>query len=313
MNATKNNESNTADREMVAVRFLDAPRELVWKVWTEPKHIAHWWGPKGFTNTIQMMDVKPGGVWELTMHSPDGISFPNKHIFEEVVKFERLVYVHSAPAFRATITFEEQGTKTKITMRMVFETAELRDQIVKAHKAAEGLEQNMDRLVKHINHVSATSHNTKGDVFFKRIFDAPRQLVFDAWTKCELLEKWWGPKGFTNPRCEIDVRPGGNIRIDMRGSNGITYPMIGTFKEITPPERIVFASSAIDAEEKPIFNVENVVTFEELDGKTVLSVHASVVEVFDKIAYQHMKGMETGWSQSLDRLEEMVHSLAATV
>jgi uncharacterized protein YndB with AHSA1/START domain len=311
--ATKNNEGNTSDRELVAVRFLDAPRELVWKVWTEPRHIAHWWGPKGFTNTIHTMDVKPGGVWEFIMHGPDGINYPNKNTFEEVVKPERLVYVHSAPAFRATITFEEQGAKTKLTMRMVFESAELRDQIVKAHKAAEGLEQNMDRLVKHIGHVSATTHKTLGDVFFKREFDAPRQLVFDAWTKRELLEKWWGPKGFTNPRCDIDVRPGGAIRIDMRGPNGIIYPMIGTFKEITPPERIVFVSGAIDERGKPIFDVENIITFEELNGKTVLSVHASVTEVFDEVAYQHMRGMEIGWSQSLDRLQEMVQTLAPTV
>lgn len=313
MNAAKNDESNTFDRELVAVRFLDAPRDLVWKVWTDPKHIAHWWGPKGFTNTIHKMDVQPGGVWELIMHGPDGINYPNKHIFEEVVKPERLVYVHKSPTFRATITFEEQGAKTKLTMRMVFETAELRDQLIKAHNVAEGLEQNLDRLVNHISYVSATTDKTLSDVFFKRVFDAPRQLVFDAWTKRELLEKWWGPKGFTNPRCDIDVRPGGAIRIDMRGPNGIIYPMIGTFKEITPPERIVFVSGAIDAQGKPIFDVENIVTFEEVNGKTVLSLHASVIEVFDEVAYQHMRGMEIGWSQSLDRLEAMVQTLATTV
>jgi len=319
VNPIKNDEgktsdtSDTSDRELVAVRFFDAPRDLVWKVWTEPKHIAHWWGPKGFTNTIHTMDVKPGGVWEFIMHGPDGVNYPNRSVFEEVIKPERLVYVHKAPAFRTTVTFEEQGGKTKLTMRMVFETAALRDQVVTAHKAAEGLEQNMDRLAKHISRVSATTHKTLGDVFFKRVFDAPRQLVFDAWTKRELLEKWWGPKGFTNPVCEIDVRPDGAIRITMRGPNGIDYPMNGTFKEISPPERIVFKSSALDAAGKPIFDIQNTVTFEEVDGKTVLSLHATVTDIYDDVAYQHIGGMETGWSQSLDRLQEMVKSAAIRI
>jgi uncharacterized protein YndB with AHSA1/START domain len=161
--------------------------------------------------------------------------------------------------------------------------------------------------------VNYRSRSFKSDICCKQVFNAPRQLVFDAWTKRDLLEKWWGPKGFTNPVCEIDVRPGGTIRIDIRGPNGIVYPIIGTFKEITPPDKIVFASSAIHAAGKPIFDIQNTVTFEEVDGKTVLSLHASVIEVFDDIAYQHMSGMETGWSQSLDRLEEMVQASVVRV
>src|ERR1700752_5075895 len=109
--------TNTADREIVLSRLLNAPRELVFAVWTDPKHIAEWWGPNGFTNTIHEMEVKPGGVWLLTMHGPDGTDYPNKIVYEEIVKPEKLVYSHGSgmegdPGFHVTITFEAQGEKT---------------------------------------------------------------------------------------------------------------------------------------------------------------------------------------------------------
>ena len=84
------NEKNSkpANRELGITRVLKAPRELVWKVWTDPEHIKHWWGPNGFTNTIFKMDVRPGGVWEFIMHGPDRTDYKNKHIYKEVVEPE---------------------------------------------------------------------------------------------------------------------------------------------------------------------------------------------------------------------------------
>lgn len=72
------NEASTADREIATTRIFDAPRKLVWKAWTDPNHVAHWWGPNGFTNTIHEMNVAPGGVWRFMMHGPDGTDWPNK-------------------------------------------------------------------------------------------------------------------------------------------------------------------------------------------------------------------------------------------
>jgi len=146
MQSEKNN-IDTANRELVISRVFNAPRELVWKVWTEPEHIKQWWGPSGFTNTIFQMDVKPGGVWDFIMHGPDGTDYKNKSIYKEVVKYEKLVYDHiSGPRFQFTVTFKEQGKKTLILIQMLFETVELRDQTVKTFKADEGLRQNMEKL-----------------------------------------------------------------------------------------------------------------------------------------------------------------------
>src|SRR5882757_8916496 len=98
--------SNTADRELMLSRKLNAPIELVWEVWTKPEHIVNWWGPDGFTNTIHTMDVSPGGEWNLVMHGPDGTDYKNKSIFKEVIKYKKLVYEHFAPNFIATVEFE---------------------------------------------------------------------------------------------------------------------------------------------------------------------------------------------------------------
>lgn len=150
----KRNESDNgvAGREIVIARILNAPRELVFKVWTEPEHIAKWWGPNGFTNTIFKMDVAPGGEWDLIMHGPDGTDYKNKSVFVEVVKPERIVYDHvSGPKFRATAKFEDIGEgKTRITWQMLFDTREDLEHVVKVFKADEGLKQNVDKLAKYL-------------------------------------------------------------------------------------------------------------------------------------------------------------------
>lgn len=140
-------ESNTADRELIITRTLNAPIDLVWEVWTKPEHIANWWGPDGFTNTIHVMDVTPGGEWDLVMHGPDGKDYKNKSVFKEIIKNKKIVYEHvSTPTFIATIEFEAHGEETKIRWRMLFATAEEFIQTVKTFKADEGLKQNIEKL-----------------------------------------------------------------------------------------------------------------------------------------------------------------------
>jgi len=142
-----NEKDNTKDRELLLERVLNAPIELVWEVWTKPEHIAQWWGPNGFTNTISKMDVTPGGEWDLVMHGPDGTDYKNKSVFKEIVKHKKIVYEHvSAPKFLATIEFEAQAEKTLIKWHMLFESKEQFIQVVKTFKADEGLKQNIEKL-----------------------------------------------------------------------------------------------------------------------------------------------------------------------
>ncbi|MGH6771211.1 MAG: SRPBCC family protein [Xanthobacteraceae bacterium] len=151
-----NEQTGTADREIVLTRVYDAPRDLVWTAWTDPKHVVHWWGPNGFTNTIHEMDVRPGGVWRFIMHGPDGRDYKNRINFIEVKRPERLVYTHGGDDdvepvnFHVTVTFEDQGGRTKVTLRSVFPTAEERDRVVKEYGAIEGGRQTLARLADYL-------------------------------------------------------------------------------------------------------------------------------------------------------------------
>ena len=139
-----------------------------------------------------------------------------------------------------------------------------------------------------------------------RDFDAPRALVFKAWTDAKHLAQWWGPHGFTNPMCTVDVRPGGAIRIDMRAPDGTVFPMKGVFREIVEPERLVFTSTAFEDEKgNPQLEALNTVTFAEHGGKTRLTLHAVVIRATPEVAAA-LAGMETGWTQSLERLAELL-------
>ena len=155
------NKSTTADREMVISRLINAPRELVWEAWTNPEHVKHWWGPNGFTNTIHEMSVKPGGVWRFMMHGPDGTDFPNKIVFNEVVKPVRLVYTHGSEdendpnVFHTTVTFEDRDGKTWLTMIAIFATAGERDRVVKEYGAEEGGIQTLARLEEYVSKMTA--------------------------------------------------------------------------------------------------------------------------------------------------------------
>jgi uncharacterized protein YndB with AHSA1/START domain len=151
-------ENETSERDILISRIFEAPRELVWQAMVEPQHVVQWWGPRGFTTTIEEMDVRPGGVWKHVMHGPDGVDYPNKSIFKEVVKPERISFSHGgareggpAANFEATWTFEAlDANKTKVTIHMVFPTAAARDTVVKVYGAIEGGKQTLARLAEHL-------------------------------------------------------------------------------------------------------------------------------------------------------------------
>ncbi len=157
------------------------------------------------------------------------------------------------------------------------------------------------------------------DTLFTRIIDAPRDLVWKAWTDPKHLAKWWGPHVMTNPVCEVDLRPGGTFRIVMRDPKGIDYPITGVYVEIVVPERIV---STVNTEEhskewhdminrnrpgggKAATEMRWTVTFEEVGSKTKITIRTHFGSAADRDAFMKT-GMAEGWSQSLERLETLV-------
>lgn len=151
----------------------------------------------------------------------------------------------------------------------------------------------------------SNAEKLQGQLVITRVFDAPPEDVFEAWTDPAQMQRWWGPKNFTNPVCELDVRPGGAWRIIMRAPDGMEYECSGVYSEVVKPERLVFSNNALDREGKRLLEGVTSVTFAPQGGKTKLTLETRVVGLVSYAA-QMIAGMETGWNQSLDRLTELV-------
>jgi uncharacterized protein YndB with AHSA1/START domain len=146
----------------------------------------------------------------------------------------------------------------------------------------------------------------KRELRMTRLLDAPRDLVFKAWTDPKHVAQWWGPKYFTNPVCEVDARPGGTILIHMQDPDGNVYPMKGVFNEVVEPERLVMTAGAFQADDgEPMLEDVTTVTFEDVGGKTLLTVHALVTKATPE-AEGALEGMEQGWNEQLDKLDEFL-------
>ncbi len=139
-----------------------------------------------------------------------------------------------------------------------------------------------------------------------RLINAPRQRVWKAWTDPKQVAQWWGPRGFTNPVCEVEAKPGGKILIHMSGF-GMLAPMAGVFKEVVEPERLVFTNNAYFDTSLSKILIEGVttVTFADEGGKTRLTVHAQVLKAAPE-ATQALAGMDQGWTEQVGKLEEFL-------
>ncbi len=145
----------------------------------------------------------------------------------------------------------------------------------------------------------------EGTITITRLFGAPRALVWKVWTDPKMMAQWFGPRGFTASVSQLDVRAGGALRIVMHGPDGNDYPMKGVFTEVKTPERLVFTNIPVDKDGNHLMEGETVVTFTERAGKTELVVKSHMVGLVP-IAPKMLAGMEAGWTQSIDKLEELL-------
>jgi uncharacterized protein YndB with AHSA1/START domain len=149
----------TADREIAISRVIDAPRELVFEAFTEVRHLSQWWGPDGFTTTTRAFEFRAGGEWDFVMHAPDGTDYQEWITWTEIVPPERIALLHGESrddpnAFESTLTFQPHGTATRIVMRTVFPTKQLRDQAVEHYHAIEGGEQTLSNLAAYVAEIA---------------------------------------------------------------------------------------------------------------------------------------------------------------
>ena len=157
MDAKSSIDLDTDPRSIIGSRLFDAPRELVFSAFTDPKHLARWWGPNGFTTTTRNFEFRPGGVWRFVMHGPDGRDYQNRITYEEIARPERIVYRHDGGEdvepvqFSQTLTFEDIGrSRTRLTWHGRFPSAEERARVIRDYGADKGLSQTMARLVDYV-------------------------------------------------------------------------------------------------------------------------------------------------------------------
>jgi uncharacterized protein YndB with AHSA1/START domain len=144
-------------RAMIATREINAPREQVWRAWTDPEHLAHWWGPVGFTTTTQSFDMRERGTWRFVMHGPDGRDYQNRITFDLIESPSMIKYHHGggddveSVRFQNVVTFEEIGpARTRVTMHAVFPSAEERARVIREYGADKGAIETLSRLADYV-------------------------------------------------------------------------------------------------------------------------------------------------------------------
>jgi uncharacterized protein YndB with AHSA1/START domain len=322
---TNNNSTDTqSEREIVITRVFDAPRSLVFKAWTDPKHVAQWWGPKGFTTRVTELDLHPGGKWRYVMIGPDGTEYPAKGVFYEIVPleqivtsdefdqgFEKVVNADLPRGIVMTAIFEDLAGKTKLTLRIMHESAEERRKheemgvIAGWNSSFECLDEHLVQMVEHKSASLTLTLPSEREIVMTRVFDAPRRLVFDAWTKPEHLPHWMtGPEGWTMPVCEIDLSLGGAWHFVWRDPDGTEMEMRGVYKEITPPERLVSTESWGNDWPETL----NTLILSEEDGKTTMT-NIMLYPSQEARDAALRTGMKEGTAESCDRLDRYLRTM----
>ncbi|MCB9663210.1 MAG: SRPBCC domain-containing protein [Alphaproteobacteria bacterium] len=310
-------------RNLTLSRELSAPRDLVWAALTTPEHLGRWWGPTGFRTETHGHDLRPGGMWHLTMHGPDGRAYPNHVVFDVVEPPERLVlrYVQEsgqeAVHHVTTITLDALAPgRTRITLALRFPSAEACRDAVERYGAMEGGQQTLGRL-------AALLEGSSGDelpdatLVVRRVLAAPPELVWSVWTDADHLQRWFHPEVWTIFSAALDLRVGGSFHYGFRGPEMPETWGLWTFTEVDPPRRLRFDVSFADAARRLVpspfggawpARVDTTVTLEPHAGLgrgTVLTLRsaprgasAEEVEAFRAM----LPSMDGGWGQTLEAL-----------
>lgn len=294
-----------APNEIWMQRSFEAPRALVYRMWTDPDRIEWWWGPKGFSTTIREMDVRPGGRWRFVMHSPDGTDYDNDIEYLVVDEPNVLSYRHvTPPHFRMDVHFTDQGSKTLLSVRMTFDSAELRERVEREVGASQGLTQTLARLAVGTGDRLMNVRDDVPTIIMVREFEAPRELVFKAHIDPEMMQQWWAPYHLSNESVELEPRAGGTWCVIQR-SGDTRHRFSGEYKEVAPPERIL---STFVWGGEPDLVAEVTTTFEDLgNGRTRLTSTTTLPSVAARNEWlKH--GAIGGGLQVYERLESLLSS-----
>lgn len=319
--------ASTADREFVLTRLYEVPRALVWEAWTRPEHVEKWFGPTGYTTHNIAMEVRVGGLWRFTYIGPDGTVYRNRAEYTEIVPAERLVYWHGDDVeldpnrFHVTVTFADEAGGTRVTMHIVLKTAAQFEE-AKKFGAIELGQSTLQKLADLLRVMPGVGGH--GRAFeMTREFDAPRELVWAAFTDPAHLAQWWGPMGFKMLRLAMDLRPGGVFHYGMEAPDGSMMWGKWTFRDIVAPQRLVFLVTFSDesrgdarhpaAPEWPL-HLLSTTTFHEHDGRTTMQMQVIPFEPteLERATFEAgFESMQGGFGGTYDQLVAYLARLRA--
>ncbi len=243
--------------ELVLTRTFDAPRALVWRLWTEAAHLEHWWGPAGFGMKVANLDFRVGGQFHYAMTPPgssqamwglfryDEIHPEDRLVFrsgfaDDEGNFSRNPFNQAWPLeIRNELLLSEQNGKTVLTLKGRPHNATPEEERLFAENHA-NVNQGFAGTFAQLNTYLEDAMVADRAMFYRRTFDAPRDLVWKAWTEPAKIAAWFGPSGFRTTVHEMDVRPGGKWRFTMHGPDGTDYPNHVVYREVDAPRKLVY-------------------------------------------------------------------------
>ncbi len=330
---------STNGQGVSVTRIIKAPRERVFRSWTEAHLLMRWWAPNGCSTPACTVDLRIGGRFHYCVRLPDGHDIWGLGIYREIVAPERIVYTDMfadaagrpvlpthygmSAAYphetQVTVLFEDLNGMTRLTIHHGVAAT------FQEHKGIEqGWNEMLDHLVEALAPTDAAVRQSGGssagkksvltfpserEFMITRVFDAPRALVFRSYTDPQLIPRWWGPRGFTTVVEQMDVRPGGRWRFVQRDPKGMQHAFNGIYRDVRSPERLVYT---FEYEGTPGHVMVETDSFSEIDGKTLLTVNALFDSNADRDAMIR-SGMEEGSNQTMERLAELLATTPATV
>ena len=304
--------------ELVMTRVFDAPRERVFDILTKPEHLQKWWGPKGVSHPIVELDGRVGGQFFLGQRGGDGAMHYEVGVVREITPPSRFVFAfHFADEKRRRVplswagvpdgwegeivhevTLAAEGTRTRVTIRLTgFPSSKW------GEMAKYGLAESFDRLEYAVVDDMKVAKSGARELVITRTFNAPRALVYEALTKAEHVQRWWGPRQYGPVTAVSDFRAGGRYRF-AQGSPQGEVAFSGEIRE-SSPERIVYT------EEFEAMNGHGALvtlTLEDRGGKTLLTMRSVYQTQEDRDAVI-ASGMGWGARLSYLQLDEVIDSL----
>jgi uncharacterized protein YndB with AHSA1/START domain len=310
--------------KLVIKRTFRAEPERVWQAWTDPEILKIWWGPRSFTTPVSRIDLRVGGKNINAMRSPDGKEFWSTGVYKEIVPMSKLVVTDSfvdtegnvVPASQygmpgvwplellVTVTFKEQdgGTEMELVHAGIPESMAM--EMTKA-----GWNESFDKLEEYLETGMVTMPKTilianpgVQEIVIIRTFDAPREMVFKAYTDPELIPKWWGPAKYRTTVQKLEARSGGEWRFVQTDDQGNEFAFRGVFHEVKAPELII---QTFEFEPMADHVELHIARFEEQDGKTTVTAKSVYMSVEDRDG-ELSAGMEAGMNEGFDRLDALL-------